>query len=252
VSGHIADQAAFIAALSREDPERIAAERHAQSCSACGEALSKGRALMTLLERAPVPPPPSAEVLTRVSRAIEGETERENGSSISPLLWAMAALAAWALELAIAKKLSHDPARVLVSAGWGLVAAMLAAWASVRARWAAAGAVVASLALIGVALGDDTQLYALLGIKCTVLELMAACIPYGIAVALARRTRTGFEAWQAAAIAAAGALAGHAALHLSCKVPHAGLHLLVFHFGGVLLAAVLGYGGSRAARSRLA
>jgi hypothetical protein len=48
--------------------------------------------------------------------------------------------------------------------------------------------------------------------------------------------------------AAAGALAGHAALHLTCPVRAATPHLLAFHAGGVLLAAALGLSVWRSAR----
>ena len=43
-----------------------------------------------------------------------------------------------------------------------------------------------------------------------------------------------------AAVAAAGALAAQAALHITCPSRTAMAHLLVFHTGGVLLAAMIG------------
>ena len=41
-------------------------------------------------------------------------------------------------------------------------------------------------------------------------------------------------------VAAAGAVASQAGQLLSCPVGHANPHLLLFHFGGVLLAVALG------------
>ena len=68
------------------------------------------------------------------------------------------------------------------------------------------------------------------------LELLAASLPW-----LAFRQVAGprREKWSSAAVAAAGALAGHAALHLTCPAAHADAHLFVFHVGGVVLAAML-------------
>jgi hypothetical protein len=49
---HFAPRAAFIAALSADDGERTAAERHAERCLECREALDQGKSLQTLLKRA--------------------------------------------------------------------------------------------------------------------------------------------------------------------------------------------------------
>jgi hypothetical protein len=254
VSDHVASKAAFVAALPPEDPERVEAEAHARSCAACARALVEGQALVALLERAPAPPPSSVETLARVSAVIERETacDARTFAGAQPLLVTTAVLVAWALELGLAKKLVHDAASVAVSAGCALAATALATMAFTRARLAAAGAAIASLLLVLVAQGGNSGLYALLGIKCTLIELVAAAIPFGLAVAFARRAGAPMERWYASAIAAAGAVAGQAALYLSCKVPHAGAHLLVFHFGGVLLAGLLARGGAQVLRPRSA
>ena len=55
-SDHIADRAEFLAALSRDDPERKAADEHARSCMPCREALEEGVRFIGLLRQAlPVP-----------------------------------------------------------------------------------------------------------------------------------------------------------------------------------------------------
>src|SRR5262249_5673436 len=48
-----------------------------------------------------------------------------------------------------------------------------------------------------------------------------------------------------AGVAAAGALAGQAGLHLSCPAQAALPHLIAFHVGGVLLAALVGAASAR-------
>jgi hypothetical protein len=74
-------------------------------------------------------------------------------------------------------------------------------------------------------------------VNCALTELLAAALPLGTtAVLLAGRTE---RARALPAVAAAGALAGQAALLLFCPYrTHA--HLLVFHLGAVLLAAGIG------------
>src|SRR5690348_8442079 len=56
----------------------------------------------------------------------------------------------------------------------------------------------------------------------------------------ARRAGVVLDGWNLAAVAAGGALASQAAQHMTCPVAHADTHLLVFHLGGVMLAAALG------------
>ena len=245
MSEHITHKAVFVAALPHDDPERVDAEAHARSCEPCARVLAESSALVARIDRAPAPPPPSADALRRVSAAIEAETARERAGRPRSLLVATAVMAAWGVELVIAKRPAHDPASVAVSLGWALMAAALVTRARVRPRWVLAGAVAASLVLVVASAGrEDAQIYALLGIKCTLLELLAAGIPFGAAIRFARQVRTSVDPWHASAIAAAGALAGQAALHLSCKVAHAGPHLLVFHFGAVLMAGLLARVGS--------
>jgi hypothetical protein len=96
---------------------------------------------------------------------------------------------------------------------------------------------LATSAAFALAAASTHLLAPAIGVKCTLLELVAASLPW-----LAYRFAAGPSRARpaSAAVASAGALAGHAALHLTCPVPHADAHLLVFHFGGVVLAALLG------------
>jgi hypothetical protein len=89
-------------------------------------------------------------------------------------------------------------------------------------------------------------------VKCVAIELFAAAWPLGaaaLAKGLVRRPRS---PWATAALAASGALAGQATLHLTCPVRLAEPHLAVFHTGGVVLAALLGASASRLPRFRAA
>jgi len=75
-----------------------------------------------------------------------------------------------------------------------------------------------------------------IGIECLFIELGAGAVP----LALFRRNapeRRGPALY--GAIGACGALAGQAYLHFRCPVAHASVHLLAFHFGGVVIAAAL-------------
>ena len=72
------------------------------------------------------------------------------------------------------------------------------------------------------------------------IELFAAVVPLAATAALLWRRRVAVGASLYAAVATAGALAGQAALHLTCPVRTAGEHLFVFHTGGILLAALVG------------
>jgi hypothetical protein len=86
-------------------------------------------------------------------------------------------------------------------------------------------------------MGSTSLLSLRVGVECTLLELFAAALPW---VAFRRVAGPWRSRSAASAVAAAGALSGHAALHLTCPIAHADAHLLVFHFGGVVLAALIG------------
>ena len=74
------------------------------------------------------------------------------------------------------------------------------------------------------------------GIRCSFRELWAAGLTWIIAGTVARKVEAPLGRWKLTAIVGCGALAALAGQHLACEVPHAHGHLLVFHFGAVLLA----------------
>jgi hypothetical protein len=89
-------------------------------------------------------------------------------------------------------------------------------------------------------------------VKCVAIELFAAAWPLGAAALAKGLVQRPGSPWATAALAASGALAGQAALHLTCPVRFAEPHLAVFHTGGVVLAALLGASASRLPRFRAA
>lgn len=111
-------------------------------------------------------------------------------------------------------------------------------------------AACAASALLAALAAAAPGLFAAVGVHCLAFELLAAAGPVA-AVALAGGFSAQGPRWTAAALAASGALAGQVALHFSCPAHSAGLHLLVFHLGGVALAALAGRGLQRAARLAL-
>jgi hypothetical protein len=86
---------------------------------------------------------------------------------------------------------------------------------------------------------DGASVFSLhVGWRCAEVELATALLP--LAAAVAAVARGWLPPAALAPAAAAGALAGEAALHLTCHAPRSEGHLLVFHAGAVLLAAVAG------------
>ena len=88
--------------------------------------------------------------------------------------------------------------------------------------------------------GSAEGLFPTIGAKCVAVELFAAALPLGAAVFGARRWAIPLPSLRGAVVAASGALVGQAALHLTCPVREAAMHLAIFHVGGVVLAASMG------------
>jgi hypothetical protein len=137
------------------------------------------------------------------------------------------------------------------SAALGAEAAVTAAalaWLGVGSRTAVAAFAACAVSLVVAALDSASPgLFAAVGVHCLALELFAAAWPLA-ALAAARGISSSTSGWTTAALASAGALAGQAALHLTCPERSAAPHLLAFHLGGVVLAAVAGWAVPRALR----
>jgi hypothetical protein len=222
-----------LAALPADHPERAAAAAHARSCEGCARALREAERLQAMLAALEPGPLPSG-ALARAAAAIEEELVRERRRRS---VWGAGAAAAVAGALvALARHREGGVLDWAVAAGLGVVAVALAALASRRPRLVIGGAVAAVLA--GAAVTGVGSLEALAGLECLATELFGgAAIVWAGWLAL-RRSATRPARGAVAAAAGAGALAGAAALQLTCGAHGAAPHFLAFHAGGVLLAIV--------------
>lgn len=239
--GHVHDQAAGIASLPADDPDRVAAEAHAAACPSCAAALKDAEAMFALLDALPPPERPSSAALARTKAAVLAAPDWPDTAPVSPAKAPALGVAITFLVLALAAKHRSGDGRVWMEAG---AAAALAVGATAssrhRARLSLAVVSLASVALVASAGGPWTGAPALAGAKCVVFELLASAVPLGFVVHGVLRRRHVAGRVESAAFAGAGALAGQAALHVSCPDHASSPHLLPFHLGGVLLAAGVG------------
>jgi hypothetical protein len=245
----IQERAAGIAALAPDDPERQAAFEHARTCPGCAAALADGEAMLVALDRAVVAQPPPAVVLVQAADGVRRELRLSRARLLRGSAAVVAAIfAAWLLPLlgglrlrgsggatgsvTLAVLAALSTAVVLTLGGRALLIVPLVSFA---AAWLSAGA---------------GPLAALHGLDCAVFELVVAAIPLGAAGLLARRGLFERSAPPFAGAAGGGAMAGQAALYVTCHAVAGHGHLLLFHAAPVLLvmglAALLGRSFRRA------
>lgn len=235
VCDQLRPNAAGVASLPEGDPERIEYLAHAQGCPGCMAAFRQGEALMRKLDAVELPAPsPAALDRTRAAVLAEMQTAR----------------APWWLNAAAAIGAFFVPvffARRLQLAGLAFSALVLAA-ATVLAATAGAlrsGVLIVLAASAGFAFAaggvpgmPQVKDFALIEFTCGGRELLAAALPLAAAAwAFRKNPRPG----ALAQAAAAGALAGQAALHLSCPARNDAVHLWSFHVAGVMVAALIGW-----------
>jgi hypothetical protein len=75
--------------------------------------------------------------------------------------------------------------------------------------------------------------------------LLSAALPLAALMSMTRRASFASSPQTAAAIAAAGALLGQAALHLTCQAHDQRSHLWVFHTGALVVAIMAGLAAGR-------
>jgi hypothetical protein len=233
-------RAAGVASLPESDPERREYLAHAQGCPGCLQALREGEKLMALLGEVEQPAP-SAQALQRASAAVLAELRPARPGLRDGALRAGAALAGFLVPLLIARHRDTEAwgaalATVVGATALAATAGALRAGALV-ALAASAGFALAAGGVPGFAPGGD-GMAAALGAECLVVELLSAALPLAAAAWMFRRDPRPGSLAQAAA---AGALAGQAALHLGCSAHASAPHLWVFHVGGVALAALVGW-----------
>jgi hypothetical protein len=184
---------------------------------------------------------PSPELLARAAAAIEKESAQERRAR-SVLRWVAAGAVSvmWVGQLLYGKQLIHDTRSVI-----GSLALLLIAIAGVTYARASQRALIAVLVgasgLFAWAVGAVSGLETRIGLECTACELVAAAIPWLLVTVLAWRQGVALDRGTVVAVAAAGALASQAGQIMGCPVPHANPHVLIFHLGGVLLAAGLAF-----------
>lgn len=239
----IEERAAALVALPDDDPDRRAARAHAGACRACAEELRQAEQLLSLVAAGLGGPPPAAPRLDGVGALIVSRLAAERLSALRRV--AAGTVAAFGLLAAPSVVQPHAKA-AWVAAGLLAVIALAAGLAAVlQPRRAAGLAALASLVAALVA-GGRGPLASALGVHCVIAELVAAAVPFGVLLVGAVRGRAPGGTLRLASVAAAGALAGQAALHVACPEAGALPHLLGFHLGGVLLAplAAMAVGGA--------
>ncbi len=226
----ISRQALMLVALARGERELKEAWAHARSCAGCARQLHLAERMLVMVDAELAPSPASAVALLRAKKAVDLELNRRP----APSPWAARAAAAAAtigaaaaLAGPLARHRHHVDAESVVLGSAAAVTAATLAWLGVGSRLAAA-ALAACAASLAVA-----------AVSCWPLAALAAT--GGLSPSTSR--------WSTAALAAAGALAGQAALHLACPERSAAPHLLAFHVGGVMLAALAGWAVPRALRA---
>lgn len=223
-----------LAALSPEDPERIAAWAHADGCAGCARTLRGAERLQALV--AACEALPLAEgALQRASQAILADLRREARRRMAAS--SAAACASLAAFVGFARNRSRSAEDWAWAAVLGALAIALAAAARRRALLVVAAAVLAA-ATAAVAAGQPGPLAVDLGVHCLAAEIASAAMVVGAAWLAIRGGTTSPARSAVAAAAAAGALAGDAALQVTCQARDAIPHLLAFHAGGVVLAVV--------------
>jgi hypothetical protein len=260
VSAHLDPELiAGLTTVERTDPERTAAEAHARDCSECRAAWDDATARLADLDALAAPPPPSRAALASAKSAVlarmreerparsaaGGDPEPEvsistrraaiRAASAIPVL-SLAAFVALALTLRSRTEIAWGVGLGLVAIVSGRTALSLVRGGARDAGFALALGAAVSALLVWI---DATGMGEGHGRDCISVELAGAALPVLAKTGLVwrgamRPTGLGF-----AAVAVSGALAGQLALRAACPNGHLE-HLATFHFGGVLVAGLLG------------
>jgi hypothetical protein len=221
---------------------------HVSGCADCALAVREGEKLHALLGRSRLPAP-AAAALQRASAQVIAElragsrAEARGPAAVRAprkSAWAVQGIAAVAAFAAPLFFLHHRDA-----SGWTAAIVVLAASAILAATAGTirAGALVVLAASAGFAVAEGgIPGFSGAGLEvnyaCFCLELAAAALPLGAALWMAR---SNLRPGALAQAAAAGALAGQAALNLCCGAHNEASHLWTFHVSGVAAAGLAGW-----------
>jgi hypothetical protein len=226
----------ILLSLEENESDRRLAVAHAEGCPPCDA--DRRAAALLLLELSRLPPlsAPTPEALRRAASGVWRALAIER-SSRQRVTWAAGLAGALAFGLLVATL--HPQA----GGPWGAALILLGAavltpfLVSAFRGWGLALAGLSVPFALSRATSTETDLTG--GLTCLTAEALAAALPVAMLVFMARRRGLGFGGVTFAGVAAGGALAGQAALLLSCPNRELG-HLLIFHAGVVLLAASMG------------
>lgn len=262
MSGVHLDEDVLVGLAATPMDERRTLAPHLERCEVCRARVAEVANVLDRLDAWQVPPP-SDEALRNAREVVLATMALEDGALadgarvdgpladgadgvLRPDVRAPGAARAWALMLAtfvagvalaaIAKQRSGHAHDWVEAAAALALAVGLGYFARASRRFGALGVAVGvsfALALVGAALPG---LSPAVGVKCFLFELATATLPGVVAWRAGRRG----ESVTVALAAAAGGLAGMAALHVACPVHEERAHLFVFHVGGVIVAGLLG------------
>jgi hypothetical protein len=230
----ICADAVGLAALPPDDPERAAAVSHASGCARCTRALREATRLQALLAAA-APQPLPATAFEGAYTAIRDELRRE--ARRRRVATAVGVCVCTVVLIGLGRSRSSAPADWLLAAALWATSLVVAAASMQAPRLAGLAAVLAALGAAALS-GAGGPLAPTLGMECVVTELASAAIVVGAVWLVVRGGTTSPARTAIAAVAAAGALAGNAALQVTCAAHTAVPHALAFHVGGVLFAMV--------------
>jgi hypothetical protein len=244
----IAADAAGLATLPSGDPDATAARAHAANCPDCARALLEGARLHALLGEAPQPAPPSPAALSRARARVLADLRPPRSGAIAV---AAAVATGWPLVVLLERALGRS--NESLGSPHGAESLTLVALAVVaplvfrRAGLLLVAVLVVIAAAFAIVTADATATTGIFG--CLGIEVLAGVVPLATTLFLVRRGQAAGGAARFGAVAAAGALAAQAGAHLTCP-NHAMPHLLAFHFGGVVAAALVGAASARLLRVR--
>lgn len=220
---------------------RRGVEEHLATCSGCRTWLQQLEITVRLVGSLP-PPEVSDELRARLVRQFDAVQARRAAAAgarapaAAPPAWAaaVAVIGAVALQVGVAR----SPSRAAGDWAASLALAAVAAGLALRVkRVTLRVALVAVSAALGAAVvgGGPGPLAAWRGLECVLVELATAAAVSGAAWLVSRRP-IGYAALGTWAVA--GALAGAAALQVSCSEHLSLAHLVTSHVAGVLALAI--------------
>lgn len=234
---HIHD-IALIAMLPATDPAAQSARAHCVECSLCAEALSKAEMLGPMLDggaSVSEDPEKTEILLADVRTNIRSQTPALQRWIAPGAVLFTSGLFAAASARAPATELAHAQGAAFV-----VIAVVAAAMAQRFASRALNTGLLLGIALCLLA-GSDSALHMHIGMHCVKAELMASLCVMLAVVLVYRKYAVRPSAVQFAAVALTGAMATGAILHFACPARAGFAHNVIFHGGGMFLAAAIAW-----------